>query len=77
MPPVRLEEDRVNLLEIDSFRVVSHGFDECADAEVFHSSEGAFGAACDKVEGFISEGGVRQADAVKLGVKGSIIWLDL
>lgn len=68
MTPVGLEEHCVDLLEIDGFGAVAHGFDERADAEVFDGPERAFRAACDEVEGFIREGGVRQADAVELGV---------
>jgi len=56
--PVWLEEDGVDLLEIDGFGVVPDGFDQCADTEVSGSSEGAFGAAGDEVEGFLGEGGV-------------------
>ena len=41
MPPVRLEEDGVDLLEIDSFGVIPHGFDQCANAEVSDGSDRA------------------------------------
>jgi len=68
MSPVRLEQDRIDLLEIDGFGLVAHGFDECADAEVSDGPERAFGAAGDEVDGFFGEGGVGQADAVELGV---------
>jgi hypothetical protein len=42
---MRLEEDGVDLLEIDGFGVIPHGFDQCAAAEVSDSSERAFRAA--------------------------------
>jgi hypothetical protein len=51
VPPVGLEEDGVDLLEIDGFGLVAHGFDERADAEVSDSAERAFRAAGDEVDG--------------------------
>lgn len=66
--PVGLEQDRVDLLEIDSFGAVAYGFDERADAEVLDGAQGALGAASDEVDGFFGECGVRKADAVELAV---------
>jgi hypothetical protein len=43
MPPVGLHEHGIDLFEVDGFGVVSHGFDEGADAEVFDGAQGAFG----------------------------------
>ena len=40
--PVGLHEHGIDLFEIDGFGLVAHGFDEGADAEVFHGPEGAF-----------------------------------
>ena len=68
MPPVGLEQDGVDLLEIDGFGLVAHGFDHGSDAEVSDGSESAFGASGDEVDGFFGKGGVGQADALELGV---------
>ena len=68
MSPVRLEENGVDLLEIDGFGVIPHGFDQGTDAEVSDGSERAFGAPGDEVDGFFGEGGMGQPDAVELRV---------
>jgi hypothetical protein len=65
---VRLEEDGVDLLEIDGFGAIPHGFDQCADAEVSDGSERAFRTPCYQVDGLFGEGGVGQADTIQLGV---------
>lgn len=68
MPPVGLEEDSVNLLEIDGFGAVPDGFDHGTDAEVLHGPEGAFGTSGDEVDGLFGKGGVGEADTFKLPV---------
>jgi hypothetical protein len=64
--PVRLHEHGVDLFETDGFCLVSHGFEQGADAEVFYSTQGAFGTALDEREGFGAECGVGEAYAVEL-----------
>lgn len=66
--PVGLEQDSVDLLEIDGFGLIAHSLDECADTEVFDSSQGAFGTAADEVDGVFGEGGVGKPGTVELGV---------
>lgn len=42
MPPVGLQEDGVDLLEVDGFGAVTNGFNHGTNAEVFDGPEGAF-----------------------------------
>ena len=67
--PVGLHEPGVDLLQIDGFGVVAHGFDERADTEVPDGPQDAFRDAQDEVERFVGEGVVRQAGEVELGVE--------
>ena len=42
MPPMGLEEDSVNLLEVDGFGAVPDGFEHGSYTEVFDGAEGTF-----------------------------------
>ena len=45
VPPMRLHENGVDLLEIDGAGLVADGFDQGTDAEVFDGAQRVFGAA--------------------------------
>ena len=64
VPPVGLHEDGVDSFEIDGFGVISDGFNEGADAEVFNGTQGAFGDAEDEGGGILGEGVARESSAV-------------
>ena len=57
--PVGLQKDCIDLLEIDGFGAVPHGFYHGADTKVFNGSEGAFGAAENEIGCFFGEGSVK------------------
>ena len=65
---MRLHEDGVDLFEIDGFGAVTDGFEQCAEAEIFHSTQGSFRGADDESGGVLGEGAVRESDTIKLAV---------
>ncbi len=68
VPPVRLHEHGVDLLEIDDFGLVAHRFYQGSDAEVLDRPQRAFGKAQDEIDGLVGEGLVREAHEVELVV---------
>ena len=68
LPPVWLHENGVDLLEIDDFGLISHGFYHGSDAEVFYASEDSFGTSQDEIESGLGEGVMRESDAIQLAL---------
>ena len=64
--PVRLQEDAVDLLEVDSLRLISDSFHHGCDAEVSDASDHSFARSCDEVECLVGEGVVAECDLVEL-----------
>ena len=51
-----LEQDAVDLLEIDAFGLVPHGFEQTGQAQVARAAQEAVGGADDEGEGFLGKG---------------------
>src|SRR5665213_1577086 len=66
-PPVGLDEDPVDLLQINDAGLVTYGLDERGDAEVFRPAQEAFARAHDESERVGGEGVVPQSRAVEFG----------
>ena len=68
MTPVGLHEDGVDLFEIDGFCAVTDGFEQGAEAEVFHGAQGSFRGPYDECGGVLGKGAVRESDTIQLAV---------
>ena len=64
--PVGLEQDAVDLLEIDAFGLVAHGFEQTGQATVAGAAQEAIGGADDEGEGFLGKGVVGEDEAADL-----------
>ncbi|MBK7582067.1 MAG: hypothetical protein IPI67_17905 [Myxococcales bacterium] len=62
-----LEQDAVDLLQVDGFGAVAHGFEQGAEAEVSGAAQDALGRADDEAERVVSEGRVGERHLVELG----------
>lgn len=62
-----LDENAVDLLEIDNAGLITHRFQEAADAQVAGAAQETFPRADDERQGFGREGVVTQASTVQLG----------
>src|SRR6266705_4481035 len=65
-PPMRLNEDAVDLLEIDDAGLVAHRFNEGAQAQVAGAAQKPLAGADDQGKGFGREGIVAQTGAIHL-----------
>src|SRR6266566_8378763 len=65
-PPMRLNEDVIDLLEINDAGLVAHRFNEGAQAKVAGAAQKPFAGADDQREGFGREGIVTQTGAIHL-----------
>lgn len=68
VPPVRLHEHGIDLLEVDDFGLVANGFYHGSDTEVFDRSQRALGKSENEIDRLVSERLVREASEVKLVV---------
>ena len=66
-PPVRLEQDAVDLLEVDGLGAVADSLEQRADAEVASRPEDTLAGADDEAESVVGESAVSEGDAVELG----------
>ena len=67
LPPVRLHQHAVDLLEVDGLGAVADGLEHGAEAQVARAAQDALGGAHDQVQGLLAEGVVPELDAVELG----------
>src|SRR5207245_10957440 len=65
-PPMRLNQDAVDLLEINDAGLVAHRFNEGAQAQVAGAAQKPFAGADDQREGFSGVGIVAQTVAIHL-----------
>jgi hypothetical protein len=65
--PVGLEQDTVDLLEIDAFGLVAHGFEQTGQAQVAGPTQEAIGGADEEIKRVGGKGAMGQAAEVELG----------
>lgn len=65
-PPVGLQQDAVDLLEVDGLGAVADGLHHGGEGEVSDASEDAFAGARDEVERLVGEGVMAESDFVEL-----------